>query len=66
MVRDNFLTIFQNALKQKSSIKLMLWGDDAEVKILENQNKVCSAMNDAEKTTSKLHSEEKKEVAEAA
>ncbi len=44
----------------------MLWGDDAEVKILENQNKVCSAMNDAEKTTSKLHSEEKKEVAEAA
>ncbi len=56
----------QNALKQKSSIKLMIWGDDAEVKVLESQNKVCSAMTDEEKTTSKLSSEQKKEIAEAA
>ena len=27
----------------------MVWGEDAEVKILENQNKICSAMYDDEK-----------------
>ena len=44
----------------------MIWGDDAEVKVLESQNKVCSAMTDDEKTTSRLSSEQKKEIAEAA
>ena len=28
----------------------MIWGEDAEVKILEEQNKICSAMYDHEKT----------------
>lgn len=28
----------------------MIWGDDAEVKVLESQNKVCSAMTEDEKT----------------
>jgi hypothetical protein len=27
----------------------MLWGDDAEIKVLETQNKVCTAMYDHEK-----------------
>lgn len=27
----------------------MLWGADEEVKVLENQNKICSAMYDREK-----------------
>ena len=27
----------------------MFWGDDTEFKALENQNKICSAMSDAEK-----------------
>lgn len=49
--------IFQNALKQKSSVKMMIWGDDAEVKVLESQNKVVSAMNDDEKTTCKFTAE---------
>jgi len=54
-----------HGLKQKSSFKLMLWGDDEEVKILENQNKILSAMYDKEKSEMvKLSSEEKKEIAE--
>ena len=36
-------------LDQKSSFKMMLWGDDTEFKVLENQNKICSAMTDEEK-----------------
>jgi len=35
----------------------MIWGDDAEVKVLEGQNKVCSAMTDIEKTTCKITTE---------
>lgn len=27
----------------------MIWGEDAEVKVLENQNKICSSMYDDEK-----------------
>ena len=43
----------------------MVWGDDAEVKILENQNKICSAMYDEEKNNIKLITPDKKqEIAE--
>ena len=28
----------------------MIWGEDAEVKVLETQNKICSAMTDEEKS----------------
>ena len=52
-------------LKSKSTFRLMLWGEDAEVKVLENQNKVCSAMYDDEKNDYKLITpEKKKEIAE--
>jgi hypothetical protein len=44
----------------------MIWGDDAEVKVLESQNKVCSAMTDEEKTNCSLTKDAKKEIAEAA
>lgn len=44
----------------------MIWGDDAEVKVLESQNKVCSAMTDEEKTTCRISTEQKREIAEAA
>jgi len=47
-------------------MKMMIWGDDAEVKVLEGQNKVCSAMNEEEKIYSKFTAEQKKEIAEAA
>ena len=40
-------------LDQKSSLKMMVLSDDAEFKELENQNKICSAMSDAEKTFEK-------------
>jgi signal recognition particle GTPase len=44
---------------------MMIWGEDAEVKVLENQNKICSAMYDDEKTSlSLLTTEKKKEIAE--
>lgn len=43
----------------------MIWGDDAEVKVLETQNKVCSAMTESEKTESKLSNQQKVDVAEA-
>lgn len=33
---------------------MMVMGDDAEVKALEIQNKICSAMYDEEKTDGKL------------
>lgn len=43
----------------------MLWGEDAEVKVLENQNKVCSAMYDEEKNDIKnLDVDKRKEIAE--
>lgn len=43
----------------------MVWGEDAEVKVLENQNKICSAMYDDEKNDMKLiNSAKKKEIAE--
>ena len=45
---------------------MMIWGDDAEVKVLESQNKVVSAMNDDEKTTCKFTAEQKREIAETA
>lgn len=44
---------------------MMVWGDDAEVKVLENQNKICSAMYDDEKNDLKLlNTEKKREIAE--
>lgn len=43
----------------------MIWGEDAEVKVLENQNKICSAMYDEEKNDVKsLTTDVKKEIAE--
>ena len=42
----------------------MIWSDDAEVKVLETQNKICSAMYDHEKTDNKLNRDSKKEIAE--
>jgi len=54
-----------HGLKQKSTFKMMVWGDDAETKVLEEQNKICSAMYDHEKSdTSNLTYESKKEIAE--
>ena len=44
----------------------MIWSDDTEVKVLETQNKICSAMYDHEKTDCKLSKESKKECAEVA
>lgn len=43
----------------------MIFGEDAEIKVLEEQNKICSAMYDDEKNDYKLISKEKKqEIAE--
>ena len=54
-------------LKQKSSIKMMIWGDDQEVKVLESQNKICSAMFDEEKhSPASLSRATKLAIAEAA
>lgn len=55
-----------NGLQQKSTFKLMVWGEDAEVKVLEGQNKICAAMYDDEKNDPKkyLNAEKKKEIAE--
>ena len=55
-----------HGLKQKSTFKLMVWGEDAEVKVLEGQNKICSAMYDDEKNDPKrlVTSDKKKEIAE--
>ena len=45
----------------------MIWGEDAEIKVLEEQNKICSAMFDYEKMQSvDWNKELKTEVAEAA
>ena len=44
---------------------MMLWGDDMEMKVLENQNKVCSAMTEQEKNEERqLNREDKQEIAE--
>lgn len=44
---------------------MMIWGDDAEVKVLENQNKLCSAMYDDEKNDfNTISTEKKREIAE--
>ena len=55
-----------HGLKQKSTFKLMVWGEDAEVKVLEGQNKICSAMYDDEKNEPKrlMTAHKKKEIAE--
>ena len=43
----------------------MVYGEDTEVKVLENQNKICSAMYDDEKNDVKLLDDrKKKEIAE--
>mmetsp|Transcript_42683 Transcript_42683/g.56352 ORF Transcript_42683/g.56352 Transcript_42683/m.56352 type:complete len:154 (+) Transcript_42683:75-536(+) len=56
-----------HGLKSKSSIKVMIWGEDAEIKVLEEQNKICSAMYDHEKVQdTEWNKDLKKEVAEAA
>ena len=45
----------------------MIWGEDAEIKVLEEQNKICSAMFDYEKMQVVDWTKElKTEVAEAA
>mmetsp|Transcript_31125 Transcript_31125/g.47569 ORF Transcript_31125/g.47569 Transcript_31125/m.47569 type:complete len:129 (+) Transcript_31125:61-447(+) len=52
-------------LEQKSSFKMMLWGDDVEFKVLESQNKICAAMTEEEKNEEKyLTKLDKKEIAE--
>ena len=44
---------------------MMIWGEDSEVKLLENKNKICSAMYDDEKNDMKtLTYDKKKEIAE--
>lgn len=45
---------------------MMIWGDDAEVKVLQSQNKVCSAMTEDEKTKCKFTADSKREIAETA
>ena len=45
----------------------MIWGEDAEIKVLEEQNKICSAMFDHEKMQEQVWDKHlKKEVAQAA
>ena len=44
----------------------MIWGADVEVKHLETQNKICSAMYDHEKATTLLSRDVKIELAECA
>ena len=45
----------------------MVWGEDTEFKVLENQNKICSAMFDDEKNDIRLLNPEKRqEIAETA
>lgn len=52
-------------LKQKSTYKMMIWGDDVEFAQLENQNKVISAMSEEEKNGEKRISKDvKQEIAE--
>ena len=52
-------------LKQKSTFKMMVWGDDTEFKELENQNKICAAMFEDEKNFERrLSKADKEEIAE--
>ena len=44
----------KKGLDEKSSFKMMIWGDDTEFKALENQNKICCAMTEAEKNHEKV------------
>ena len=45
----------------------MIWGEDQEIKVLEEQNKLCSAMYDNEKSCQvEMTKDMKKEIAEAA
>ena len=55
-----------HGLKQKSTFKMMVWGEDSEVKVLEGQNKICSAMYDDEKLDPKhkITAEKKRDIAE--
>ena len=54
-------------LSQKSSFKMLLWGDDVEFKVLESQNKICSAFSEDEKNEEKkLSKQDKQEIAEVA
>mmetsp|Transcript_29515 Transcript_29515/g.21966 ORF Transcript_29515/g.21966 Transcript_29515/m.21966 type:complete len:144 (+) Transcript_29515:171-602(+) len=54
-----------HALGQKSTIKLMVWGNDTEFKQLEIQNKICAALYDQEKTNVDIIKRENKvEIAE--
>ena len=57
----------QHGLKNKSTLKVMIWGEDQEIKVLEEQNKIVSAMYDREKMMglAEWDKELKKEVAEA-
>lgn len=47
-------------LSQKSSFKMLLWGDDVEFKVLESQNKICSAFSEDEKNEEKKLSKQDK------
>ena len=54
-----------HGLSQKSNVKQMIWGDDNEFKALESQNKICSALTDAEKSLeTTVNSAARKEIAE--
>ena len=65
---DDFHERVLHGLKSKSTLKVMIWGEDAEIKVLEEQNKICAAMFDTEKQTSDIvfAPELKKEIAETA
>uniref|UniRef100_A0A7S3JN92 Uncharacterized protein n=1 Tax=Euplotes harpa TaxID=151035 RepID=A0A7S3JN92_9SPIT len=52
-------------LKEKSTLKTMFYGEDVEIKVLEGQNKILSAMYDDEKTDpDKLSKPIQKEITE--
>ena len=54
-----------HGLSQKSSFKMMVWGDDSEFKNLENQNKICSSLTEDEKNLeTRLSKQDKQEIAE--
>ena len=44
---------------------MMIWGDDVEMKVLENQNKICSAMFEGELTQEvQMSGDDRQEIAE--
>ena len=54
-------------IQDKSSFKMMIWRDDQEMKVLDTQNKILSAMYDDEKTDwSTVRYEQKREITEIA